>query len=282
MLRWPGWSAGAGLWAAGALAVLVLVGCAGDGEPSAGDGAAGMESDGWVAAAERVRPSVHSVWGSKRALGGALSAFAPVGTAFAIGRDRLLTNAHVVVRPDSSPVPRLHVLVQTDSGSTLMEARIVALDVGRDLALLAVPDTMLRPVLWSDGMAPMGMPLATIGYGLPEGGVVDTTDMEVKTEYTVFRRFSAGYSSGYRTLVPNDPSSNVLEVDLFIFPGVSGSPTFDREGRVLGVAMGYRQFGNDSPTSYGRVVPRLVVRQFIDLNGAAAGVDSTALTDPGG
>jgi len=243
----------------------VLAACAGDeaarGVPGATE--AGAAED-WTTAAERVRPSVHSVWGSKPALGAGLTAFAPLGTAFANERDRLLTNAHVVMRSDSTPVPRLHVLVQTDSGSTLWPARVLAVDGARDLALLAIADTTLRPVRWGEDRAPMGMPLATIGYGLPEGGVVDTAGSAVKTEYTVFRRFSAGHSSGYRTLVPNDPSTNVLELDLFIFPGVSGAPTFDLDGRVIGVARGYRQFDEDTPSSYGRAVPLLVIRQFLD------------------
>jgi S1-C subfamily serine protease len=154
---------------------------------------------------------------------------------------------------------------------------VLALDVERDLSLLAVPDTTLLPLRWSDGRAPMGRPLATIGYGLPEGGVVDTARAAVKSEYTVFRRFTAGFSSGYRTLEPGDPSTNVLEVDLFLFPGVSGGPTFDLDGRVVGVNQGQHRYRAGGSTSYGRVIPRLVVGQFLELHKDVSGLDSASV-----
>ncbi len=263
------------LWVVGA--VVLWAGCAGgEAGPSEGESTPGVGN--WTVAAERVRSSVHSVWGSKPALGVDLTAFGPVGTAFVVGRNGvLLSNAHVVVRGDSTLVPRLHVLVQTDTGSTLYPARVLALDVERDLSLLAIADTSLVPLRWSDGHVPMGWPLATIGYGLPEGGVVDTARAAVTSEYTVFRRFTAGFSSGYRTLEPGDPSTNVLEVDLFLFPGVSGGPTFDLEGRVVGVNQGQHRYREGGSTSYGRVIPRLVVGQFLELQGQAAGLDSASV-----
>lgn len=237
---------------------------------------------GWVEAAAQVRPAVHSVWGSKEAVGGRLTAFAPLGTAFAIVPDGvLLTNAHVVARPDSVPFPRLHVLVQTDTGSVLFPATIVALDPHRDLALVQIADTLLTPVRWAERRVPMGSPVATIGYGLPEGGIIDTAEARVKSQFTVFRRFTAGYSSGYRTLTPGDASTNVLEVDLFLFPGVSGGPVFGADGRVVGVNRGYRQF-RDEATPYGHVVPRLVVGQFLEREGRPLGVDTLRVFRGGG
>lgn len=245
---------------------------------TAGCGGAGEAESTWTMAAERVRPSVHSVWGSKPALGGPFTAFGPVGTSFAVSpHGLLLTSAHVVARADGSLVARLHVLLQTDSGAILHPSTVLGLDMDRDLALLGIADSALTPVSWGGGRAPMGSALATIGYGLPEGGVVDTARSEVTSRYTVFRRFTAGHSSGYRTLVPGDPSTNVLEVDLFLFPGVSGGPTFDRDGRVIGVNQGHHRYRDGGPTSYGRVIPRLVVGQFLELYGREAGVDSAGV-----
>jgi S1-C subfamily serine protease len=252
-------------WSAGLVLVVLGLGCA-EGRPAA-------EPSGWEGAAELVGPSVHSVWGSRAALGGRVRAFAPLGTAFAVTRDGvLLTNAHVVAGPDSTPVPRLHVLVQGDT-TAVRESWIVALDVARDLALIRIADTTLAPVRWAEDRAPMGAPLATIGFGLPEGGIVDTAGARVVSEFTVFRRFTAGFSSGYRTLVAGDASTNVLEVDLFLFPGVSGGPTFGPDGRVVGVNRGRRRFG-EGTTSYGHVIPRLVVGQFLEESGSLVGVDT--------
>lgn len=254
---------------------LALVGCEG------GEAPVHSAVADWSAAAERVRPSIHSIWGSQPALDGTVRAFSPVGTAFAVSREGLvLTNAHVVTDADDAPYPRLSVLVQTDTGNVLYGAALLAIDHARDLALLGIGDTTLAPVRWAESLAPVGTPLATLGYGLPEGGIVDTVQARVKTQFTVFRRFTAGYSSGYRTMVPGDPSTNVLEVDLFLFPGVSGGPTFDLEGRVVGVNRGHRQLGAEA-TSYGHVIPRLVVGQFLEAVGSGVGADSATVFGAG-
>jgi S1-C subfamily serine protease len=257
-----------------ALAVALLLTAACDGDPGQAPGVTD-----WSAAAEAVRGSVHSLWASVPALGGSVRAFAPVGTAFVVARDGvLLTNAHVL-GDTAGDYPRLSVLVQTDTGSTLHEAHVLARDTVRDLGLIEIDDTTLTPVRWADQRAPMGTPVATLGFGLPEGGIVDTAQARVKTRYTVFRRFTAGYSSGYRTLVAGDPATNILEVDLFLFPGVSGGPTFGLDGRVIGVNMGRREYAAGA-TSYGHVIPRLVVAQFLQIAGAPLGIDSTRVFHP--
>lgn len=251
--------------------VLATAGACGPGEA--------VPPGDWVAGAAAVRPAVHSIWASRPALEG-LTAFGPVGTGFTVAVDSggaaVLTSAHVVADPAGEPYRRLSVLVQADTGSVLYPAEVLGVDVGRDLALLRIPDTTLVPVRWAVERVPMGTPVATIGYGLPEGGIVDTADAMVKTRFTVSRRFTAGHSSSYRTLTAGDPSTNILELDLFLFPGVSGGPTFTRDGRVLGVNRGTREV-RSGPTSYGHVVPVLVVRQFLESIGRAE-----AMLDPGG
>lgn len=233
----------------------------------------------WIAAAAAVRPSVHSVWASREALEG-MTAFAPVGTGFVIAVDsvgsKLLTNAHAITTRDGTPLRRISVLVHSDTGSVVHGAAVLAVDGERDLALLGIP-TVLTPVRWAAARVPMGTPVATIGYGLPEGGIVDTTGAQVITRFTVPRRFTAGYSSSYRTLTPGDPSTNVLELDLFLFPGVSGGPAFTRDGLVLGVNQGGWALPGGT-TSYGHAIPALVVRQFLE----AEGYLRWAPPDPGG
>ncbi len=247
------------------VALAALAACGpGDGPPP----------DDWVSAAAAVRPSVHSIWASRPSLNG-MTAFAPVGTGFTVAIDSagalLLTNAHVAADTTGAPLPRLAVLVQTDTTPTLFSTEPLAVDRERDLALLRIPDTTLSPVAWRPDRIPMGTPVATIGYGLPEGGIVDTAGAQVTTRYTVTRRFTAGYASSYRTLEAGDPSTNVLELDLFLFPGVSGGPTFTRDGRVLGVNRGGWELRAET-TSYGHAIPVLVVRQFLEAAGYAEAV----------
>ena len=253
--------------------VVVLGGCAPDApEPPRSD---------WVEAAAAVRPSVHSVWASRPALDG-LTAFVPVGTGFTVLVDSagswVLTNAHVVADTGGIPLPRLSILVQTDSGPILHAAEVDALDRKRDLALLRIDDPTASPVRWRRDRVPMGTPLATIGYGLPEGGIVDTAGARVTTRYTVARRFTAGYASTYRTLEAGDPATNVLELDLFLFPGVSGGPAFTMDGRVLGVNRGGWELRAET-TSYGHVIPVLVVRQFLETAGYLEAVFPSQSTD---
>ena len=257
--------------AAPSLAALLLTslvlggGCAPEPEPE-------PTPDGWVEAAAAVRPAVHSIWATRPALE-RMAAFGPVGTGFTVAADSagalLLTNAHVVADTAGEPLPRLSVLVQADTGSVLFAAHPLAIDRTRDLALLRIADSTLTPVVWESERVAMGTPVATIGYGLPEGGIVDTTGDRVTTRYTVTRRFTAGYASSYRTLEAGDPATNVLELDLFLFPGVSGGPTFTRAARVLGVNRGGWELRAET-TSYGHAIPVLVVRQFL----AAAGYEA--------
>lgn len=253
--------------------LLAVVACGRGSERLPPEG--GREVASWEDAAGEVRRSVHSVWAT-RVMADRTAAFGPVGTAFAVGSDGLLlTSAHVVTGADGQMLARLHVLVQDSAGNELYEAEAVALDRGRDLALLRIADTTLVPVRWAEERAPMGTPLATIGYGLPEGGVVDTTGDQITTRFTVFPRFTAGYSSGYRTLRAGDPSTNVLELDVPLFSGVSGGPVFTADGRVVGV--NWRQvLSRVGPTPFGSAIPELVVRQFFDLVRDSAGVEVRA------
>ncbi|MFO7893057.1 MAG: serine protease [Longimicrobiales bacterium] len=253
------------------VAAALFGGCAEpESEPSA--------PDGWVAGAAAVRPSVHSVWASRPALEG-MTAYGPVGTAFTVAADSagglLLTNAHVVADTAGTVLRRLSVLVQADTGSVLFDAEALAVDGKRDLALLRIPDTTLAPVEWRAERVAMGTPVATIGYGLPEGGIIDTTGNRVTTRFTVSRRFTAGYASSYHTLEAGDPATNVLELDLFLFPGVSGGPTFARSGRVIGVNRGGWELRAET-TSYGHVIPVFVVRQFLEAAGYAGAVFGTS------
>ncbi len=235
-------------------------------------GRAPVRGGGWVAAAEAVRPTVHSVWGSRPVDGLERTAFAPLGSAFALtAKGLLLTNAHVVA-PERGLARHLRVLVQGDTGAVFYNGEVLAIDEGKDLAVVRIEADGLRYARWTEEEAPIGTPLATIGYGLPEGGVVEASDTDVVSQYTVFRRFTAGYSSGYRTRVAGDPGTNALEADLFLFPGVSGGPAFREDGRVVGVDRGHREY-REAASSYGVIIPANVVKLFLASVAAETGLD---------
>lgn len=246
-----------------------LVGCAQE---------AGSSGDsGWVSAAEAVRPAVQSVWGRRQIPGTDRTVIAPLGSAVVLTADgALLTNAHVVVGPGPELRQNLRVLVQGDSGVAFHDAVVAGVDQDMDLAVVRIAARGLPTVRWTLEGAPMGTPLATIGYGLPEGGVIETSDSAVVSRFTLFRRFTAGYSSGYRMRVPGDVSSNLLEADLFLFPGVSGGPAFRLDGRVVGIDRGYREY-RETASSYGMIIPANVVLLFLREVAGDAGLEPDSI-----
>ena len=86
------------------------------------------------------------------------------GTGFAVAPQRIVTNAHVV-RESMQPGPfgedRVIGIVPPD-GDAPAFARIVAIDPGTDLALLAIEGRLRMPPLTLAASRPGGMPSASI------------------------------------------------------------------------------------------------------------------------
>jgi S1-C subfamily serine protease len=137
------------------------------------------------------------------------------GSGFFVGDGVVVTNAHVVAGEDAS-------VVELSDGST-REARVVAFDPGRDLAVLTVPDAD-RPAL------PLreGEVGDTGGvFGRPGGGPLEVSPFRIGDHIT-----AVGHDiyDGGRT------SRQVLVLAADLAPGDSGAALVDAEGRVIGVA----------------------------------------------
>ena len=152
------------------------------------------------------------------------------GTAFAVDSSGVLvTNRHVLYGEDGTRKPR-RLGVMFASSRQLWQARIVATAQDADLAVLKVEIRGGTPRI--DGLAgddatpQRGDPVAILGYplgfDLPIDRIANTPIAEPS--------LTAGTVS--RTI------SHVLQVDGYGAPGSSGSPVFDRAGRVVGVLYG--------------------------------------------
>lgn len=170
------------------------------------------------------------------------------GTAFGVTADgRLVTNKHVVV--DANGRPPAKIAVKYADTKDWWPARVVRTSPGSDLALIELEVEGRFPVVrgLADELAAVGTPVAVIGFPL---GVDTPQDGKGLDGYA---RTTLGVGTVSKTL------SDVVQVDAFAAQGSSGSPLFDREGRVTGVVYG------GAPESNGRIVYAVPVARVREL-----------------
>ncbi len=179
-------------------------------------------------------PDYSTPWNSGRFGGG-------IGTGFLIGKNRFLTNAHVVSNAR-------RVLVTMRGSSQKHPARVLHIAHDCDLALLEVenfaPFSQL-PILEFGGMPKLESEVSTIGY--PVGG-----DRLSVTRGVVSRIDFRPYSHS------RADSHLVIQIDAAINPGNSGGPVI-QDKKVVGVAFqGLTQADNT-----GYIIPMPVVTRFL-------------------
>jgi S1-C subfamily serine protease len=173
------------------------------------------------------------------------------GTGFSVSPEGLLlTNRHVVVN-DQGERPR-DIAVQFSGTTAVLRARLEQVSRDADVATVKITDPGTYPVVQSLRSdltgTDVGDPIALIGYPLgmdtPMGGTADRPVVQA-------------------TLAPGTigkilPDS-LLQLDAYSGTGASGSPIFDRNGRVIGVEFGgLRESG-------GRIVLGLPIKRAAAL-----------------
>jgi S1-C subfamily serine protease len=141
---------------------------------------------------------------------------AGLGSGVLIGKDRVLTAAHVVQVADT-------ISVQLASGETL-SAKVIASEPSADLALIQLERT------------PMKGSIATLG----DSDTVQVGDevLVVGAPLGMSHTLSVGHISGRRIehkLHGGFAGFELLQTDASINPGNSGGPMFDMAGNVVGI-----------------------------------------------
>jgi putative serine protease PepD len=137
------------------------------------------------------------------------------GTAFSVkssgGTTSLLTNYHVVDEVYSAGGRK----VTLERGTTSIDATIVKVSKGKDLALLQASKT-ITPISAATATVKPGQQVVVVGAPL---GLDDTV--------------TSGVISAYR---PNDPDGTTIQFDAAINPGNSGGPVVNAGDQVVGLA----------------------------------------------
>ena len=179
-------------------------------------------------------PDYKTPWNSGRFSGGS-------GTGFLIGKNRFLTNAHVVSN-------QKRVIITMRGSSRKHTARVVHVAHDCDLALLEVEDyTPFKDLSFLPiGEVPqLESEVRVIGY--PVGG-----DRISVTRGVVSRIDFRSYAHS------RIDSHLVIQIDAAINPGNSGGPVL-QDGKVVGVAFQ----GLRSADNTGYMIPTPVVRRFL-------------------
>lgn len=176
-----------------------------------------------VATAERVKQSVLTVI-STTGRGSAWVA------AVEDGRSLLVTNSHVVgseAEPGS--------VVSVVRGEMRVQAEVVRVDEGRDLAVVAV-DQQMQPLVMAEELPQVGEPILIVGspLGLEQSVVT-------------------GIVSAFR--------DEHIQISAPLNPGNSGGPVVDADGEVIGVAV--LRVGDEQTEGLGLAIPAAQVCTII-------------------
>jgi S1-C subfamily serine protease len=150
------------------------------------------------------------------------------GSGFAVGPNRIVTNAHVVELAQKYP-DNVVIGIVPSEGSKSYQGRVVAIDTKRDLALIEFTGGALPMATLYTGAPDDSMGLVSLGYP----GNVDLATAQSAADY--IKPLAPVRSQGSLSASRNIEGINVLLHSASISRGNSGGPLLDRCGRVMGV-----------------------------------------------
>lgn len=153
------------------------------------------------------------------------------GSGFLIAAGILATVAHALhlegipTHPIHTNLASLH--CDSVGRSAFQSCSLLLEDVDRDIALLRIPDQHADVVTLRTERLAVGSPCGSVGFPL-SGPNVQTRGMDV------FERFQGAYVSAHRpATIEGGLTTMFYETDSLTYPGSSGCPMFDEEGRVF-------------------------------------------------
>lgn len=183
----------------------------------------------------KIHPATWSVIGVKD-LGNGQATAMPRGTAFAVtNRGHLLTCWHVTFADNECKEDcSSYIVTQTELGGIQYNAKLVARDKNRDLALLEINGAVKTyaagfvdvPIPWGRSCCSFGHPLMAVDAA--------TQSMRINTRAT-----SGIVSMPYSAeRFPGTTPVRLYELDFFAHGGASGGAVFLRTGEVFAVVSG--------------------------------------------
>lgn len=143
-----------------------------------------------------------------------------IGSGFAVGKDVVVTNKHVVSDPDAS-----YSIILSDKEYKVVD---VSRDPLNDLALLKIDKQALNPITLSDSNN-LKLGQHVIAIGTPLGEFTNTVTTGIVSG--LGRGITAG--SPFEGFV--ERLDNVIQTDAAINPGNSGGPLLNSKGDVIGI-----------------------------------------------
>ncbi len=213
----------------------------------------------WQKACKRISYSVQAVLLETREKGSKAVRWDNVGTSFAIGGKTgpfFITSAHVVCDLNGKPCdPKRLALSGHINGkkAVICGVGIVHIDQSIDIAVLEgsregeaiLPVTFAGPNILS-----VGTPVASMGYPIP----AEPELTESGGHLTTARRLATGFVSAGDSLPEFDSQTaklNQYEINMFSYPGLSGAPVFNLDGRVIGMNRGSLELrGHEAAYAY--------------------------------
>jgi S1-C subfamily serine protease len=160
-----------------------------------------------------------------------------MGSGVAIERNRILTNAHLVLYADE-------IFVQGGQGGDRVEAKVVAIGPGIDLAVLTVEDDTFfakrPPISRASKLPEITSRVAVQGFPIGGNSLSTTQGTVARIEYDIFETGAAGLR---------------IQVDAVINPGNSGGPAVV-DGKMIGVISGHAE-------NIGYIIPNQEIDDFL-------------------
>lgn len=180
------------------------------------------------------------------------------GTAFMIAPGICATAAHVLHIEGDMTKPlhqKIEVIRAPEIGSPMLQAKLIAEDINRDLALIETinPSNSSILTLYKSKIE-RGTTCGALGFPLAAVGIVNN-----QIAFNLVERFQGAYISAFQNFhLPNNISLDFYETDSVVYGGSSGCPGFTIEERIFGMVIGTASETNSNTNSSRLAISRWV------------------------